>query len=309
MSLSAFLSIFVENILPIFIAASAGYAFGRLLRPDIKTASRLAFYVFSPCLVFSTLTHVAVSGTELQQLLFFTWGSMAVMIVLAFLAGRVLRVDRQQQATLIVASVFVNGANYGLAATKFAFGEQALGRAMVYFVFNVFALYTVGILVASMGRLSWRDSLRKMLAVPTFYAMIAAGAVRYADCQVPLAVNRAVMLLSDAAIPMMLAVLGLQIAEARSWPRGRIKLISVATLLQLAIAPLAALLLAYGIGLSGPTRQAAVLQASMPTAVITTILAIEYELDAQMVTGTVILTTLLSPLTLTPLIAYLLHSS
>ena len=47
----------------------------------------------------------------------------------------------------------------------------------------------------------------------------------------------------------------------------------------------------------------------MPTAVITTILAIEYELDAQMVTGTVILTTLLSPLTLTPLIAYLLYSS
>jgi len=45
-------------------------------------------------------------------------------------------------ATLIVASVFVNGANYGLAATKFAFGEEALARAMVYFVFNVFVLYT-----------------------------------------------------------------------------------------------------------------------------------------------------------------------
>jgi len=44
----------------------------------------------------------------------------------------------------------------------------------------------------------------------------------------------------------------------------------------------------------------------MPTAVITTILAIEYELDTQMVAGTVILTTLLSPLTITPLIAYLM---
>ena len=108
---------------------------------------------------------------------------------------------------------------------------------------------------------------------------------------------------------MMLAVLGLQIAEARAWPRGSMKLIGVATFLQLVIAPLAALLLAYCVGLTGPARQAAVLQASMPTAVITTILAIEYELDAQMVTGTVILTTLLSPLTLTPLIAYLLYSS
>jgi predicted permease len=218
-------------------------------------------------------------------------------------------VNRRQLATLIVASVFVNGANYGLAATKFAFGEQALARAMVYFVFNVLALYTVGILIASMGRLSWRDSLRKILTLPAFYALIAAGVVRYLDCPIPLSVNRAVTLLSDAAIPMMLAVLGLQIAEARAWPRGSMKLIGVATFLQLVIAPLAALLLAYCVGLTGPARQAAVLQASMPTAVITTILAIEYELDAQMVTGTVILTTLLSPLTLTPLIAYLLYSS
>lgn len=58
--------------------------------------------------------------------------------------------------------------------------------------------------------------------------------------------------------------------------------------------------------LSGLARQAAVLQASMPAAVITTVLAVEYDLDQTLVSGTVVLTTLLSPLTLTPLIAYLL---
>lgn len=42
----------------------------------------------------------------------------------------------------------------------------------------------------------------------------------------------------------------------------------------------------------------------MPTAVITTILAMEYDFDAVLVTGTVVLSTLLSPLTLTPRIAY-----
>jgi hypothetical protein len=74
------------------------------------------------------------------------------------------------------------------------------------------------------------------------------------------------------------------------------------------VTPLVALLLARWIGLSGMARQAAVLQASMPAAVVTTILAVEYELDATLVSGTVVLTTLLSPLTLTPLIAYLLSS-
>jgi hypothetical protein len=306
MQLAAIFSIFVENLLPIFLTAGVGFVFGRTMRPDIKTASRLAFYVFSPCLVFSTLVRVGIGGSELRQLALFTMGITVVMITLAYLTGRALRVDRRMMATLIIASVFVNGANYGLAATKFAFGEPALARAMVYFVFNVFALYTVGIFIASVGQLSWRQALGKMLAVPAFYALLIAGTVRYAGWQVPLYADRAITLLSDAAIPMMLVILGLQIAEARSWPRHRMGLIGAATFLQLVMAPLAALALAYGVGLTGPARQAAVLQSSMPTAVITTILAIEYELDTQMVAGTVILTTLLSPLTIAPLIAYLL---
>jgi predicted permease len=43
----------------------------------------------------------------------------------------------------------------------------------------------------------------------------------------------------------------------------------------------------------------------MPAAVITTVLAVQYDLDAELMTGAVVLTTLLSPLTLTPLIIFL----
>jgi malate permease and related proteins len=72
------------------------------------------------------------------------------------------------------------------------------------------------------------------------------------------------------------------------------------------VTPLVALLVARLLGLTGVARQAAVLQASMPAAVATTVLAVEYDLDAMLVSGVVVLTTVLSPLTLTPLIAYLL---
>jgi predicted permease len=57
--------------------------------------------------------------------------------------------------------------------------------------------------------------------------------------------------------------------------------------------------------MAGPARQAAVLQASMPTAVVTTILALEFDVAPTFVTSTVFVTTVLSPLTLTVLIAYL----
>jgi predicted permease len=101
----------------------------------------------------------------------------------------------------------------------------------------------------------------------------------------------------------MLIVLGLQLAEARR--PEHLGVVTAASLFQLLSGPAVGLLIAALVGLSGPARQAAVLEASMPTAVITTILAVEYDIDPIFVTGTVLVTTLLSPLTLTPLIAFL----
>jgi hypothetical protein len=64
-------------------------------------------------------------------------------------------------------------------------------------------------------------------------------------------------------------------------------------------------LLSIAFGLSGAAGQAAVIQASMPSAVNTTILAAEYKLDSSLVTAIVYIGTILSPITLTPLIVFL----
>ena len=55
----------------------------------------------------------------------------------------------------------------------------------------------------------------------------------------------------------------------------------------------------------GPALQAGVVLSSMPVAVVTIILALEFNLDPEFVTSAVFVSTLMSPLTLTPLIAFL----
>jgi malate permease and related proteins len=309
MHLMVFRDVFVNNLLPILLVASCGFILGRTLHPDIRSVSRLTFYVFSPCLIFSLLVRAGVQGAELESLAIFTFAVSIAVGLLSFAVGQVLRAGRQLTATLVVASVLSNGGNYGLAANRFAFGEAALARATVLFVVTTMITYTAGIFVSSMGKLQAPAAFRKLFAVPAVYALIAAGLFRTVGWELPVYADRAVSLLADAAIPMMLMLLGLQIAAIREWPRGRVLLISVACLLQLVIAPVIAILLAGWMGLSGPARQAAVLQFSMPAAVVTTVLAVEYELDSMLVTGTLLMTTLLSPFTLTPIIAYLLSSS
>jgi len=57
--------------------------------------------------------------------------------------------------------------------------------------------------------------------------------------------------------------------------------------------------------MTGPSYQAVVLEAAMPVAVLTTILATEFDAEPTFVTTAVLVTTLISPFTLTPLLAFL----
>jgi predicted permease len=102
---------------------------------------------------------------------------------------------------------------------------------------------------------------------------------------------------------MMMMVLGMQLERAvqpeKPW------LIGLAAVLSLVVSPLLGFGLVNVLGLSGAARQAAMIEAAMPTAVVTTILALEYNVMPSFVTNVVFVSTLLSPFTVTVLIALL----
>jgi predicted permease len=101
----------------------------------------------------------------------------------------------------------------------------------------------------------------------------------------------------------MLVLLGMQLVNIRL--NGQRLPLILTSSMRLLIAPLLAIALTRLFHVSIPATQAVVLEAAMPVAVMTTILATEFEVEPSFVTAAVLLTTLLSPLTLTPLLAFL----
>jgi hypothetical protein len=166
--------------------------------------------------------------------------------------------------------------------------------------------YTVGVFLAAAGRRSLRSALVGIAKVPHLYAVAVAVVVLWTGTRIPLAIVRPVGLLSEAALPMMVLVLGMQLERATVPDRPALVVVAVG--LSLIVAPVVALGLASLLAVSGAARQAGVVLASMPVAVVTTILALEFDVAPAFVTSTVFVSTLLSPLTLTPLIAYLRQS-
>lgn len=301
--MSTLLTILVHDILPIFIVMGLGFVFTRRTNPDLKTASRLTFYVLSPAFVFTSLIESQVTNGEIAQIGLFVVTITVVMGVLGWLVARAIRLTQRQMAGFLLASMFVNAGNYGLGVNRLAFGPEAEARATIYFVSSSILVYTVGVVVATGFAGGWRGVIKQLIGLPHIYALLAVLIVRMVGWQVPQPLVDGIDLPAKAAVPMMLLLLGGQLATATVGEYWKPALVGSG--LRLIVAPIIAFGLAGVFTLNGPARQAGILEASMPAAVINTIIAAEYESEPKLVTGTVVLSTLISPLTLTVIIALL----
>jgi predicted permease len=303
MSFPLLISTFANNILPIILLAGAGFALGKVLQIDPRSLGRVVFYIFSPVLLFDLLYRNQLKISETAIVIVYALCFILAMGALTLLLGYFFKLERPALISILITTMFANTGNYGLPLVSFAFGEQALSYAGIYFATTTLLFYTLGVFLASLGHMSFREAIVGLFRIPTLYAVLLALLINALNIQIPLPVSRAIDLAAGGTIPLMLILLGVQLTGLVLSENQRAMQLSV--FLRLIVAPLAALAFAALFGLGHFPRQASVTEASMPSMVSATVLATEYNLDARLVTAVVFISTLLSPLTLTPLLVFL----
>src|SRR5512141_2571204 len=132
--MAVLLSIFVDDVLPIFLVAAAGFVLARYRRIDVRMVSRTAFNALSPCLVFTLLMQSRIEAREFGRLAVFALCSILGIGVVAWLVAALLRLNRAMATVFVMVITFSNTGNFGLSAILLAFGDDALARGTVYFV-------------------------------------------------------------------------------------------------------------------------------------------------------------------------------
>ncbi len=303
MSLRELLTTFANNLLPIFLVSGAGFLLGKFLTVDSRSLGRVVFYIFSPLLVFDLMLKSELSLQQALVTVAFTSSVIALMGLLALLLGKLFRLERSYLLAVILTVAFGNTGNYGLPLVKFAFGDDALAVASLFYVTTTVLFNTVGVVIASLGHTDLKSAMLGLFKLPIIYGVTLALLIRAAGIQLPQPLARTIEIAANGTIPMMLILLGLELTRIQ-WSHS-FRALGLGVLAKLLIAPLISLLLASLFGLHGAGRQGGVLEASMPAAVATTVVATEYKLEPSLVTAIVFFGTVLSPLTLTPLIVYL----
>lgn len=290
--------IFSTVLLPIVLIVSAGFVVGRLTHIDSRPLAVVVFYLFNPCLVFVSMAATPVGADLLGRLALLKLLVIISLIILANVAAAALRLSPALRAAFILAVAFSNSGNFGLSVTEFAFGQPGLTLALVCFMTDNLAVNSLGVYFAARGRANVRGALLQVAANPALYALALGLLVHQVGWQMPLALTRATETLGRAAVPVMQTVLGIQLATL-TFTRQHWKAMSSASVLSLVVAPLLAALWVVPLGITGLARQVGILESAVPTAVSASIVATRYDSEPALVSGTVLITSLLSLVTIT----------
>ncbi len=297
------LNIFANNILPILLISGAAFGLGKVFKLDPRPLGKVIFYIFTPLLVFNLLTTTKLPIDKTVIMAAFSISTSLVLAGIAFLIGKALRLEHGPLIVVVLTSLCMNGGNFGLPLVLFAFGQQALAYASIYFAASMVTFYTAGVVVASLGHLKLKQALLGIFKVPAIYAILLALLVVRTGWVMPEWLQRSIKLGADGAIPVMLILLGLELTNVQ-WSRNLLA-VGIPVFIRLIVGPLVGWGAAPLLGLQGPALQAGVTESATPTAVMTTILAAEYDLDSSLITAIIFVSTILSPVTLTPVLYFL----
>lgn len=298
--------VLIDNVVPVFLVAALGYIAGKTLRIDGKSVSRVALYILTPALVFNSLSTADIMPGEFLVIVSSAAALIIIMTVLGAASARLAGLPPLTATAVTIGSGFMNAGNYGLPVTLFALGQGGFDRAVIFMVVMSVATNSLGVFVCARGRGGTKEALRSVVGMPALYAALLGLMFQINDWRLPLALARPVEMLAGASVPLFLVVLGIQLSSVKMRP-GFLKAVSLTTFLRLIVSPLVALGFTALIGIGGLTQKAIILEAAMPCAVNSSILASEYDTEPELASSNVMVTTVLSIITLTVVIMLIMR--
>tara|TARA_A100001037_G_scaffold262423_1_gene252046 strand:- start:2384 stop:3265 length:882 start_codon:yes stop_codon:yes gene_type:complete len=283
-------------VLPVFLCAAIGLFWIRTGRDfDSDLASTLVYKIAVPCLIIATFSKVHLEFLALTEIAI---SATIIYLITALFAVILLRLCRLSFPAYLPSMIFPLVGSMGLPVSLFAYGEEGLALALVYFTIGAVGTFTIGAAIAS-GKLSLSNLSRE----PALWAAFVAIFMMWLDITLPKWAYDSTKLLGAMAFPLQLIALGCSL--------GRFKISSLPRGIGLGIFRLGiGFIIGWGVAecfeLEGMVRAVVIIQSSMPVAVSNYLFAVIYKREPEEVASMVLISAGLSVVTLPMLLFYLL---
>ena len=301
--------VLIEKMALLVMLLALGYLCARLklVGPEFnKGLSKLVINVFLAGMILSSVINkkLEMTGGDVAFGLLMMTLSMLICVGIGWLSPTLLRIKDGDKGMYRILAAFMNNGFMGFPLVAAVYGENTVFFASLSNIpFNLL-LYTVGVMLLQKGDKSTKFSIKSVINVP-IVATLIAFVIFIFEIPMPKLVDDVADTLSAATVPLSMMCVGLSLGsvslkEALLQPR-----LYGISLVRLLICPLAVWLV-LRIFITNPVILGTiVLLSACPSAIICTILGIQYGRDGVESSEAIFISTMLSMITIPLLISVL----
>lgn len=301
--------VLIEKMALLVMLLALGYLCARLklVGPEFnKGLSKLVINVFLAGMILSSVINkkLEMTGGDVAFGLLMMTLSMLICVGIGWLSPTLLRIKDGDKGMYRILAAFMNNGFVGFPLVAAVYGENAVFFASLSNIPCNLLLYTVGVMLLQKGDKSTKFSIKSVINVPIVATLIAVVIFIF-EIPMPKLVDDVADTLSAATVPLSMMCVGLSLGsvslkEALMQPR-----LYGISLVRLLICPLAVWLV-LRIFITNPVILGTiVLLSACPSAIICTILGIQYGRDGVESSEAIFISTMLSMITIPLLISVL----
>ena len=286
----------LEVLFPVFFIVGIGYFLGKQ-KSDIDTSfiTNYSANFGAPALFIFAITSSGVSYEVFSE--YFIYSIIALSSFA--LVGVIFLFFMKKDISRELPPFFLpNTGNMGIPICLFAYGSLGMGVAAAISSLVVLLHFTANIFLASK-----KFDVKIILKSPSSYAVIVAVLFLYYDLEMPKLVLNTVMLLGYAMIVLILMSLGISLTQMKVFS---IKSSIISSIGRVIFGPIIGFILIKIFNLSGYAAGVLLIQASMPSAILTYLIASMYSPKeiVDNISSMIVVSTLMSLITV-PIIVYI----
>ncbi len=290
-----YLKIF-EVLSPVFFIVGIGYFLGKQ-KTDIDTSfiTNYSANFGAPALFIFAITSSSVTYSVFSEYFIY---SIIALFCFAIVGVIFLFFMKKDISRELPPFFLPNTGNMGIPICLFAYGSLGMGVAAAISSLVVLLHFTANIFLASK-----KFDIKIILKSPSTYAVIIAIGFLYFDLQMPKFVLNTVMLLGYAMIVLILMSLGVSLTQMKVFS---FKTSLVSSIGRVIVGPIIGFSIIKFFDLSGYAAGVLLIQSSMPSAILTYLIASMYSPKkiVDNISSMIVVSTLMSLITI-PIIVFI----
>ena len=279
-----------EILFPVFLSIGIGYWYGKKdAKFDTNFITTFSGNIGLPCIIFYSLTF---SDIDFDIFLKFSVLTFVYVGIFSIIGLIVLKILNRDIVRLLPPLILPNTGNMGMPLCLFAFGIKGLAIATAITSTILVLHFSLGILLASR-----KFSIQPLIKCVPVYAIIFSLFFVYYKIPAPKFLENATFLIGYSAIFLVLVSLGVALSKLKVFS---FKETLIYSLIRVLVGPIIGFAFVKYLNLTGVEAGVMFIQASMPSAILTYLVAEMYSPKeiTDNIASTVALSTFLSLFTL-----------